>query len=499
MTTKKEPKTYIITEEVFSQIRETVGSQIPETGGILGSSDGKHIDHFYFDATANVTGATYEPDIATLNHIIEQWYKEDIEFVGFVHSHPRGATMPSYPDNLYTKRIMEALEMEYFVSLIVQTHRSLKGERAKFYAYGYYFADPCRYFEFGRIDDEDHPGIEFPAIDLGENQSCSYQEMLAKKYSFSKAELRERNKELFPEEVLTRKTLAVFGTGGSIGFVLDMARSGVADFILVDGDKFEPHNMSNQRVSYGDIGKSKVEALKEQILNINMDAEVRTFCEFLDDTVTDKDFEKMIGDQIRTSPKDVLICACTDRFEAQARLAALAMKYGTLFMAPQIYAGGVGAEVMFSYPGVTPSCPRCVLKSRYDAYKNGYKNTVTSKSTPISAITHANALEGQIALMLLLYHEGDSSYATMLDKVADRNLALIKMSPDAEEVLGIDLFHDAVDDTYSFFGEVVWIPQDPVSKANSFNEDCPLCHGSGDLTTLIGKISDTRRCMEWKE
>ena len=73
MTTKKEPKTYIITEEVFSRIRETVGSQIPETGGILGSSDGKHIDHFYFDATANVTGATYEPDIATLNHIIEQW------------------------------------------------------------------------------------------------------------------------------------------------------------------------------------------------------------------------------------------------------------------------------------------------------------------------------------------------------------------------------------------------------------------------------------------
>ena len=168
-------------------------------------------------------------------------------------------------------------------------------------------------------------------------------------------------------------------------------------------------------------------------------------------------------------------------------------------MAPQIYAGGVGAEVAFSYPGVTPSCPRCVLKSRYDAYKNGYKNTVTSECTPISAITHANALEGQIALMLLLYHEGDNRYATMLDKVSNRNLALIKMSPDAENVLGINLFHDAVDDTYSFFGEVVWIPQVPVSEANGFDEDCPLCHGSGDLTTFIGKITDTRRCMEWKE
>ena len=319
------------------------------------------------------------------------------------------------------------------------------------------------------------------------------------KSSFSKDELNERNKELFPANVLARKTLVVFGTGGSIGFVLDMARSGVTNFILVDGDKFEPHNMSNQRVTYSDIGKSKVEVLREQILNINMDAEVTAICDFLDDTVTDEDFEELIGDQLHKNSKDILVCACTDSFEAQARLAALAMKYETPFMAPQIYAGGVGAEVVFSYPGVTPSCPRCVLKSRYDAYKNGYKNTVTSKCTPISAITHANALEGQIALMLLLYHEGDNRYAMMLDKVADRNLALIKMSPDAEEVLGIDLFRDAVDDTYSFFGEVVWIPQDPVSKENGFSENCPLCHGSGNLTTLMGEIPDTRRCMEWKE
>lgn len=498
MTNKKEPKTYIITEEVLSRIRETVGSQIPETGGILGSSDGKHVDHFYFDVTASVTGATYEPDCDKLNLIIQKWYEKGIDFVGFIHSHPRGAVKPSDPDNLYTTKIMKAFEMEWFVSLIVQVHRSLKGEKAKLFAYGYYLADPCHYFEFGRID-EKKPSFEFPAINLEEDQDRSYREMLAKKYPFSKAELGERNRELFPEEILACKTLAVFGTGGSIGFVLDMAHSGVTNFILVDGDKFEPHNMSNQRVIYGDIGKSKVEALKEQILNINMDAEVKTFCDFLDDTVTDNNFEEMLGTRLLVSPKDILICACTDSFEAQARLAALAMKYGTPFMAPQIYAGGVGAEIVFSYPGVTPSCPRCVLKSRYDAYKNGYKNTVTSECTPISAITHANALEGQIALMLLLYHEGDNRYAIMLDKVADRNLALIKMSPDAEDVLGINLFHDAVDDTYSFFGEVVWIPQVPVSKENGFDEDCPLCHGSGDLTTLIGEISDTRRCMEWKE
>ena len=76
MTTKKEPKPYIITKEVFSQIRETIGSRIPETGGILGSSDVSHIDYFYFDETANVTGATYEPDRDKLNRVIQQWYEE---------------------------------------------------------------------------------------------------------------------------------------------------------------------------------------------------------------------------------------------------------------------------------------------------------------------------------------------------------------------------------------------------------------------------------------
>lgn len=491
MTIKKEPKTCIFTDEVLAQLRETIGSRIPETGGILGSSDGIHIDHFYFDEHADVTGATYEPNCEILNRILECWYEEGVEFVGFAHSHPHGATKPSNPDNLYTQKIMKALEMEYFISIIVQPHRFLKPEKSKFYVYGYHQAEHCYYHEFGRID-EASPGFEFPVISDGEKQSSGNSHL-------SKEETHERNRELFPEEVFANKTLAVFGTGGSIGFVLDMARSGVSNFILVDGDRFEPHNMGNQRVSYEDIGKPKVEALKEQILNINMDAEVETFCEFLDDTVTDEDFEEMLGEQVHASPKDILICACTDSFEAQARLATLAVKYGMPFMAPQIYVGGVGAEIVFSYPGVTPSCPRCVLKSRYDAYKNGYQNTVTSKGTPISAITHANALEGQIALMLLLYREGDNRYAVMLDKVADRNLALIKMSPDAEEVLGINLFHDAMDDTYAFFGEVVWIPQDPVSKENGFSEDCPLCHGNGDLTTLMGEIPDTRRCMEWKE
>ncbi|RKJ41241.1 hypothetical protein D7X94_05455 [Acutalibacter sp. 1XD8-33] len=82
MTVKKESRTYLITEEVFSQIHESIGSHTPETGGILGSSDGKHIDHFYFDATANITGATCEPDHNELNRVIGSCMNSAASLIG---------------------------------------------------------------------------------------------------------------------------------------------------------------------------------------------------------------------------------------------------------------------------------------------------------------------------------------------------------------------------------------------------------------------------------
>ena len=101
--------------------------------------------------------------------------------------------------------------------------------------------------------------------------------------------------------------------------------------------------------------------------------------------------------------------------------------------------------------------------------------------------------------MLLLYGEGDNRYTHMLDRVKDRNLVIMKISPDAEQELGINLFHNAMDETYSFFGEVVWIPQTAVSVTNGFDENCILCYGLEDLLLLKGSISDTRKVIEWKE
>lgn len=298
---------------------------------------------------------------------------------------------------------------------------------------------------------------------------------------------------------MKRKTIIAIGTGGFAPVLEQKARDGIGRIIAIDGDVYEKKNLVNQAAYYSDLGLFKVDALKRRLCSINPDIEVINCARYLDDDFTDNEFEEIVGDQLFTNPKDILLCASTDSFEAQARIAGLAMKYGLPFMASQMYAGGVGAEVVFTYPGITQSCPRCVLKGRYDAYKSGYRNTVTSAGTPISSVAYANGLEGQISSMLLLYGEGDNRYTHMLDRVKDRNLVIMKISPDAEQELGINLFHNAMDETYSFFGEVVWIPQTAVSVTNGFDENCILCHGLEDLLLLKGSISDTRKVIEWKE
>ena len=171
----------------------------------------------------------------------------------------------------------------------------------------------------------------------------------------------------------------------------------------------------------------------------------------------------------------------------------LAMKYGTPYLAAQLYAGGEGGEVYFSYPGVTNnSCPRCALSSRYEAYEAGFQNDVTSDSSDYFSSLRMNSIEGKIALMLLMYHEDDRSrYNKMLDKVADRNFVQIRMSPFVGEHLGLHVFDRAMAHNYSFFDESVWIPQVPNNEANGYKK-CPLCGGTGDLLALKGTIADTR-------
>ncbi len=89
---------------------------------------------------------------------------------------------------------------------------------------------------------------------------------------------------------LSRSKVAVFGIGGVGTFVVEgLVRSGVGKFVLVDDDRICLTNINRQiHATRNTVGKPKVEAMKERILEINPKAEVITHQKFyLSDTAED--------------------------------------------------------------------------------------------------------------------------------------------------------------------------------------------------------------------
>ncbi len=78
-------------------------------------------------------------------------------------------------------------------------------------------------------------------------------------------------------EKLNRSHVAVFGVGGVGGYVCEaLARSGVGHFDLTDNDRVSLTNLNRQIIAtHKTIGRDKVEVMKERILEINPNADVR--------------------------------------------------------------------------------------------------------------------------------------------------------------------------------------------------------------------------------
>lgn len=75
-------------------------------------------------------------------------------------------------------------------------------------------------------------------------------------------------------EKLRGSHVAVFGIGGVGGYVTEaLARSGIGTLTLVDADKVSLTNLNRQIIAtHKTIGRSKVEAARERILEINPEA-----------------------------------------------------------------------------------------------------------------------------------------------------------------------------------------------------------------------------------
>ena len=88
---------------------------------------------------------------------------------------------------------------------------------------------------------------------------------------------------------INKSRIAIFGLGGVGGYTLEaLARMGISDFVLVDGDRFEDSNLNRQILSsINNIGRLKTDVAEEKILSINPNSKIVKYPLFLDDSTKD--------------------------------------------------------------------------------------------------------------------------------------------------------------------------------------------------------------------
>lgn len=89
---------------------------------------------------------------------------------------------------------------------------------------------------------------------------------------------------------LKKSTVAIFGIGGVGSFTAEaLARAGIGHLILIDKDVIDVTNINRQiHALISNVGKPKVEVMRERILNINPSARVDAIQKFY---LTDEDAE----------------------------------------------------------------------------------------------------------------------------------------------------------------------------------------------------------------
>ncbi len=114
-------------------------------------------------------------------------------------------------------------------------------------------------------------------------------------------------------EKLNNSKVIVFGVGGVGGYAVEaLARSGVGRIDVVDPDRVAKSNLNRQIIALeSTVGKSKVQVIKERILQINPGAQVNCFELFyLPENADSIDLSvyDYIVDAIDTVPAKVELC-----------------------------------------------------------------------------------------------------------------------------------------------------------------------------------------------
>ncbi len=120
-------------------------------------------------------------------------------------------------------------------------------------------------------------------------------------------------------DILAKSTVAVFGIGGVGSYAAEaMVRSGLGKIILVDYDIIDISNINRQiHATTKTVGRPKVKVMKERLLDINPDLEIKIYNEKYNETtrelLIDNSYDYVVDAIDMISSKLDLIETCKSR------------------------------------------------------------------------------------------------------------------------------------------------------------------------------------------
>lgn len=269
---------------------------------------------------------------------------------------------------------------------------------------------------------------------------------------------------------LNASHVVVFGVGGAANLAMQLVRSGVKRFTLIDIDRVESLNLTRQAYTAADVGEWKVAALKRRLESIDPGTQVTTWS----DDFTKVPFAEAVK---RTSEGDLIISA-TDRFAVQAFTNRLVLQQQVPAVWPGIGRNATGGEVVWWKPGLP--CHRCLLASRYARQEEAAKKGETLDPQSDGSTCLEGGFVDTIASMIaigLLTEGAENRYGRLIANLGRRNFLRIKIASEhtfnGEDVVGSDLGIDPKN--RRFFGWAVSALEDP----DDGNLPCPDCDRVG--------------------
>jgi len=480
-----------MSRSTFEAIAETIGQLPAETGGFLRSRQGV-VDRFQFDTGAQVSAATFTPNVEGYARLAEAWLAGGGECVGVVHSHPPGFVVPSAADCELVHAILTQNEIEQFWAPIIQT----TPDTGNFSMFAYRFdrerpGTPVRTM-VEIVPDVPSAGAERFGLPVWKDAWKENRDLFSR--------LRDTDLELM------NMSRGIFvGCGTARDQVVALARSGLGDFVLIDGDVVERSNIAKQGYKVADVGRFKVDVLAEAVLSQNPSARVRRARQMLDDSVLDSDFAKLLElpttsgigtfgldsnllTRCRHSlyPLQNFLVAATDSFQAQARCSRLAIKYQLPYFAPQFFDGGelYGGELTLAVPETTRACPRCILEPRYRAVLGQSPPGRGSFGAPPSSSLLVAGVAVRAVLEVLHRLRPTQRFGQHVQWLATHNYIQMKTDPQENGLPAFDL--DSCPSHLNFAGSTAYLePQT--------NLDCPDCGGHGFSAQSSARIVDSRQ------